>query len=449
MESASACANPMSSKYSLQLRLVFAMLALLVISNVFFVAIVHMVGDKLEEELLEKQINNEVEEYIRRLAADGSTPFPQSANLLFYLDSNADVLPIPEAIKNLAPGIYHAIEWQDKVYQIAIRDMQNDRIYMALDISSFEAQENKLLAILIGSATITPLLAITFGLWLLRRIINPVGRLANEVARLNPRQRNKRLSSDFRGYEVERIAEAFDRYLENMDAFVEREQSFSAAASHELRTPVSVIATSAELMASEHNLPENLQAPLERIQRATQNMSALISSLLFLAREQPAETDFDEETELCELLEKIADSFRLLINTKLITFNVQCDQKLIVSAPADHISIVISNLLRNSVFHTKAGMISLQVRESKVVVSDTGNGIAPENMDKVFSREFKGRGSKGQGLGLYIAKRICEQHGWRLVLDSTPGQGTTATLDFGIKARPATPFLGQTSPQQN
>lgn len=439
----------MSSKYSLQLRLIFAMLALLVLSNVFFAAIVYTVGDKLEEELLEKQINHEVEEYIRRLAIDGSTPFPQSANLLFYLESNADVLPIPAAIRNLPPGVYHAVEWQGNVYQVAVRDMRDDRIFMTMDISSFEAQEHKLLAILIGSAAITPLLAVVLGLWLLRRLINPVGRLADEVARLNPKQRNKRLSSDFQGYEVERIAKAFDRYLENMDEFVEREQSFSAAASHELRTPVSVIATSAELMASEQNLPKNMQAPLERIQRATQNMSALISSLLFLAREQPAKTDFDEETELCELLEKIADSFRLLINTKLITFNVQCDQKLIISAPADHISIVISNLLRNSVFHTKAGMISLQVKGSQVLVSDTGNGIAPENMDRVFTRQFKGSGSKGQGLGLYIAKRICEQHGWRLSLDSTPGQGTTATLDFGTKARPATPFFGQTSPRQN
>jgi signal transduction histidine kinase len=438
----------MSSKYSLQIRLVFAMLALLVLSNVFFAFIVFLASDTLEDQLLESQINHEIDEYMQRLAEHGSTPFPQSANLSFYLASNSDIHPVPEAIQHLQPGAYHAVEWQDKVYQVAIRDMQNDRIFMALDISSFEAQEHKLLAILIGSATITPLLAITFGLWLLRRIINPVGRLADEVARLNPRQRNKRLSSDFRGYEVERIAEAFDRYLENMDAFVEREQSFSAAASHELRTPVSVIATSAELMASEHNLPENMQAPLERIQRATQNMSALISSLLFLAREQPAETDFDEETELCELLEKIADSFRLLINTSLVTFNIQCDRKLVVNAPADHISIVISNLLRNSVFHTKAGMISLQVRENKVVVNDTGNGIAPENMDKVFSREFKGSGSKGQGLGLYIAKRICEQHGWRLLLDSTPGQGTTATLDFGTHATPVESYTTRANSQQ-
>ena len=424
----------MNSKYGLQIRLIFVVLVLLVLSNVCFAVIVYVVGDELEEQLLDRQINSEIEEYTRRLSLNGATPFPQSANLSFYLRSNADVYPIPNAIKNLPPGTYHSVEWQNGLHHVAIRDMPNDRIYMALDISDYETQERKLHTILIGSAALTPLFAIMLGLWLLRKIINPVGKLADEVAGLNPKQRHKRLSLDFKGYEVERIAKAFDRYLENMDEFVEREQSFSAAASHELRTPVSVIATSAELMAADSKLPENMKAPLARIQRATQNMSALISSLLFLAREQPSESDFEDETELCELLEKVADNFRLLINTALVTFNIKCDRKTIVNAPSDHISIVIGNLLQNSIFHTSAGMISLQVTGGRIVVSDTGSGIAPENMDKIFSRDFKGQSSRGQGLGLYIARKICDRHGWTLQLHSTPGRGTEATLDFGDKA---------------
>lgn len=429
----------MSSKYSLQIRLIFTILTLLVLSNVFFALIVYVIGNQLEEQLLTNQITHEVDEYIKRLAEEGSTPFPQSASLSFYLQSNDDVHPVPEPFRILEPGVYHAVEWHHKQYQVAVRDMPNDRIYMVLDISSFEKHEHKLAAILISSATFTPFFAVALGFWLLRKIINPVGTLADEVDRLHPGQRNRRLSSDFRGYEVERIAQAFDRYLENMDEYVEREQSFSAAASHELRTPVSVIATSAELMASNPDMPESMKAPLARIQRATQNMSALISSLLFLAREHPETNDLDEETELCELLDKIADNFRLLVNTRLITFNIHCDQPTVINSPAEHISIVVNNLLQNAVFNTKGGMISLQLNNGIITVSDTGSGIAPESMEKVFTREFKGSGSKGHGLGLYIAKRICNHHGWQLNLESSPGQGTNAILDFGDQAIILTP----------
>src|SRR5690349_7238831 len=140
----------MKNKSRLEIQLIFIMLILLVISNVCFAVMIFYASNELEEQLLETQINLELEQYIKALADDGSTPFPKSANLLFYLKSNADINPIPETFLDLEPGIYHGIKSSGKSYQLAVRDTGNDRIYMALDISNFEDREEKLLSLLIG-----------------------------------------------------------------------------------------------------------------------------------------------------------------------------------------------------------------------------------------------------------------------------------------------------------
>jgi signal transduction histidine kinase len=420
----------MKNKSRLQIQLIFVMLILLVISNVFFAVMIFYANNELEEQLLETQINRELEQYINSLAEDGSTPFPKSANLLFYLKSNTDINPVPEEFLDLEPGIHHGIKWSGRNYQLAVRDTGNDRIYMALDISNFEDREDKLLALLISGSMAIPAIAILIGFWLLMKIIRPVSLLAERVGELNPKDRHVRIGSGFQGYEVEQIAQAFDRYLEKMDEYVEHEQLFSAAASHELRTPLAIIATSCELMAEAKGLPENLKPLIQRVQRAGQGMSDLISALLFLARSNDVNEEPDRDTEISEILRRVVETHQFLVKDQQITLSVKCDKPCFINAPPEHLSIVISNLLHNSIFHTKGGLISIRLDNSRVIVSDSGSGIAPENLDNIFNREFRGKNSKGYGLGLYIAKNICNRYGWSLTLTSKLNCGTTAVLDF-------------------
>ncbi len=408
----------------------FMMLILLVASNVCFAVMIFYANNELEEQLLETQINHELEQYINSLAADGSTPFPKSANLLFYLKSNSDINPIPEKFLSLDPGIYHGIKWSGRNYQLAVRDTGNDRIYMALDISNFEDREDKLLSLLIGGAMTIPAIVILIGFWLLMKIIKPVSLLAERVGKLNPKDRHIRIGPGFQGYEVERIAHAFDRYLEKMDEYVEHEQLFSAAASHELRTPLAIIATSCELMADTKDIPENLKTLIARIQRAEQGMSDLISALLFLARSNDTHEEPGLETEVAGILHKIVESYQFLVKDQRITLNIKCDSPCFINVPPEHLGIVVSNLLHNAIFHTKGGLVSVRLDNNRIIVSDSGSGIAPEDLGNIFNRDYKGKNSKGYGLGLYIAKNICDRYGWSLTITSRYNCGTTAVLDF-------------------
>lgn len=428
----------MKPKAGLLVRLMLLMLGLLVVSTGVFAVLIYMINDRFEEQLLDRQVSVELNEYIESLAEQGSTPFPPRVNQQFYLERHADIQPIPEAFRFPEPGIYHSVEAAGRVYHLAIRDMENDRAYLAIDITELEKQETRLRWLLLVGVLAISSLAILLGFWLSRRIIQPISQLAEEMTRLEPGQR-RTSSSRVHGYEAELISNAFDRYLKRMDDYVEREQSFSAAASHELRTPLSVISTSIELLMTEKNLPARVQTQLKRIEQSAQRMSELVTTFLFLAREKPELPAVDTETCLCTLVRQVADDRRHLVNSKNIKFEVHCGEPARIPAPESHIAIVVGNLINNAIFYTQTGSVTVEQKGTRVIVRDTGTGIAPEDMENIFSRSYRGQHSQGHGLGLYIAKSICDRYGWELRLESVPGQGTTAHLM--LSSRPAAVYI--------
>jgi signal transduction histidine kinase len=422
----------MNRRYGLQFQLTIAMLALVVICNTLFAFVIYLANDQFEDTLLDSQITSEMDEIIRRLEENSLDPLPQSANFHFYLDSRKVQKPIPELFSSKEAGTYHEVYFENRFYHLAVRQLDDDILYLAHDITEIEAQEHKLKLLLIAGTIITPLLTIWIGIWLSRKVIAPVRALGDEVANLDPQQRDVHLSKRYQGYEVERIAEAFDRYLKRMDEYVEREQSFSAAASHELRTPLSIISTSCELLADDASLSERSKAALIKITRASKQMSELVTAFLFLARGKTEALSKNAKTELCPLLQQILDNHRHLVNPAHVTLQLTCEGSTIVQAPESHISIVISNILRNAIYHTKAGLISVALDKRNIIIKDTGSGIAPENLDSIFTRQTRDPYSPGYGLGLHIAKSICDRYGWRIRFESQLQQGTIVVISMPV-----------------
>ena len=106
------------------------------------------------------------------------------------------------------------------------------------------------------------------------------------------------------------------------------------------------------------------------------------------------------------------------------------EPSLIVERPL--LEIVIGNLIRNALFHTKTGSVVLTVEAEQLTVQDTGVGMRPEELERALERYYKGASSAGAGVGLSLVKRICDRYGWRISLDSKEGQGTSAMIDFSV-----------------
>jgi signal transduction histidine kinase len=230
------------------------------------------------------------------------------------------------------------------------------------------------------------------------------------------------------------LARAFDRYLRRLRNFVERENYFTADVSHELRTPLAIMLGTVEVLEQDETLSEKQKERLARIRRAAQDMTDLTAALLLLAREHTSSAD-ESPCHVAEVALACVEKHRHLIGDRPIRLEVELDAEpsLIVERPL--LEIVIGNLIRNALFNTKSGVVQLRLEAEKLIVSDTGVGMRPEELARAMERYYKGASSAGSGVGLSLVKRICDRYGWRISLDSEEGKGTTAEIDFSDRRR--------------
>ncbi len=223
----------------------------------------------------------------------------------------------------------------------------------------------------------------------------------------------------------------------------QQQNDFLSDASHELRTPLSVIQTNLDIIRTS---PDETVASqnkwLDNIQEEAIAMTNLVNSLLFLARADSAQQPLHKHSfDLTLALLQAASPFEAVAIQKQIFFDVS------ISAPVEfygdeaRLKQVIAILLDNALRHTPAGgkvlaCLSLSAEKIFITITDSGEGIAAEHLDKVFNRFYqvdKSRNKGGSGLGLAIAKWIVDSHNGTITVTSKPGTGTTFTIQLPIK----------------
>jgi signal transduction histidine kinase len=234
-----------------------------------------------------------------------------------------------------------------------------------------------------------------------------------------------------------------NRAIRPIERALEQERRFVADASHELRTPVAIIAAAAELGLEAE--PGDAAAPrraLERIAGASARTRRIVEDLLLLARaggEGGAHTLSPEPVPALALLTDAAALFEPLRDGR--TFRIDAaPADLCVLADRHHLGRALSNLLDNAVRHTAAGagVITLAARPDgpgrvALSVSDDGEGVPAVELPRLFDRFYRADASRarrtgGAGLGLSIVRAVAEAHGGTAAVESTPGAGTRVTL---------------------
>ena len=411
---------------SLRARITIAMLALAVVGSSIFAASVFVAAERLEQTVLDRHVRAEFETLAGRARDESDLKTVRSALLLGFV--GRDNLELPAPLAALSNGVHHAVMLGDKAYQVYVGTDAGRQIYVAYDITEWEALEQPVINNLIGAVVLVSALAVVLGFWISRQIITPVTALSERLRALDPRQRNVRIAADFSG-EVAAIAESFDRYMERLDGFVEREQLFTAAAAHELRTPLAVIQGATEVLAEQQNLPPSAQRVIARLERATREMREFIEALLFLSREDAASGGEQARCELGGIVSQLIEDYRSLAAGKRhLAIELTASTELWLDTPPALPTIVISNLLRNAVEHTDQGAIRVALEGRTLRIDDTGRGIPENARAALFARGHSTKPSGG--MGLHLTKRICDRFGWQLTVASTPGRGTTASISF-------------------
>src|SRR5690606_34212315 len=135
------------------------------------------------------------------------------------------------------------------------------------------------------------------------------------------------------------------------------------------------------------------------------------------------------QTSVAAVLRDLLEDNQPQLQQQGIDVTVQVDETLALAQPASLLQILFGNILRNAIEHTRNGRIEIEGNSESLRFRDTGSGIAPEHLPRVFERSFTTKES-GIGLGLDLVRRICERCGWQVTLDSEPGAGTTVTIRF-------------------
>ena len=282
-----------------------------------------------------------------------------------------------------------------------------------------------------------PPIAIAVGLFLvalfavaMRRVALPLGDIVEAANRVADGDYSTRIT-EYGPPSLRTVGRAFNSMAARLESQERQRRDLMADIAHELRTPLSVIQGRLEGVLD--GVYPRDEATLSQVIEETRLLARLVEDLRTLANAESGMLTLQKEpTDVAILIQDVVSSFSAETRTVSVRVDAAADLPLIEVDPL-RIREVVANLLSNAVRHTPAGgVVSLSVRVANerlvVTVADTGAGIAPEDLPKIFDRFYKGTTSRGSGLGLTIARNLVVAHGGEIAASSRQGEGTIVTL---------------------
>ncbi|HYK82802.1 MAG TPA: ATP-binding protein [Gemmatimonadales bacterium] len=285
--------------------------------------------------------------------------------------------------------------------------------------------------------------ALLVGSWIARYALAPVDQMITEVREISDgRSLHRRLATPMVEDELGRLAETLNQMMTRLERSFAALRRFTADASHELKTPLTVLRAGVERAITTPNMPQDTLATLEETLHEINRMTELVDALLTLARADEGTAPLHREpVDLRAIVEEARETGELLAEQAGVQVEVATPPApVVVPVDASRIRQLILNLLTNAVKYTPAGgtvRLELGRADGRVTltVADTGIGIAPGDLPHIFDRFWRAdsartrRGERaGSGLGLAICKWIAEAHGGQIDVVSRPGRGTTFTV---------------------
>ena len=229
--------------------------------------------------------------------------------------------------------------------------------------------------------------------------------------------------------------------VREVTALVESQQArdrIATLVSHELRNPLTAVLGHAEILVEDTSLPPRVREQLQVIESASHRMQHLIEEILARPQDAVAAQAGRAAIDLMPVVAASVDSFRPTAEAAGVEVRVDAPERLPVVGDAFRLRQVVDNLLSNAIKYTPRGGVVMirgaaEAERVRLEIVDTGIGIAPEDLPRVFEPYFRAQsarasGAAGTGLGMGIARSIVESHGGRLELSSQPGVGTTASI---------------------
>ena len=408
------------------------LISIAVMLSVFFAKIV------LEEVLIKQAIKQEADYFWQHYSNDTSFPLPDTLNLTGYLN----IEDLPEVVLKRFPEQTGFHEYEDNTnrFVVYLSDINKRRLYLVYNRGQVDS-----LAAYYGIFPLALVLIVLYlSLWFTyrfsRRTISPISQLArhiNEIDFSSP----SFSSADFSllqddkfllapDDDIQVLYDAIMHLGERLESFITRERNFTRDASHELRSPLTVINIAADMLLSEQELSAPALKTVHRIKRAVSNMEELTEAFLLLARESDQELSQDKVC-INDVVQEEIDRAQLLIQDKDLAINFSPENRLYTQAPDKVVSVIVGNLLRNAILYTDEGAVDIKIISNKVIINDSGKGIPEQQVNDLFKPYYRGNNNtSGYGVGMTIVKRLTDRFNWPIEINSTAGLGTSIEVQF-------------------
>ncbi len=312
----------------------------------------------------------------------------------------------------------------------------------ALVIARSTKQIDQALAGLVRTLIIAVPLALALaaggGIFLARRALEPVDKIAQTAQKIEESDLSRRINVNTKD-ELGRLAATLNAMIGRLEKAFQRQKQFTSDASHELRTPLAVIEAESTLTLQKERPSTDYQQSLEIISQESRQMSSLIDQLLTLARADAGKEQWNfTEVNLGELISNLSTDVEVLCQEKGLGFQLGQPQDLVVKGDEARLRELFTNLLDNAFRYTPApGTVSVSFRRegqmAVVAITDTGIGIPAEDIPFIFERFYRvdksrSRAEGGSGLGLAICRHIAEVHGGKIEVESQVGAGSTFSV---------------------
>ena len=335
----------------------------------------------------------------------------------------------------------------------AVRDEQNQLYFFALG-RSLEGNERTVSGFTRTYFLLLPaMIALTsVAGWLLAgRSIHPLDSVAHAAQEITGVNLSTQIPNRGANDELDNLIDSFNLMTRRLSQSFEQIRQFSTDVSHELRTPLTAIRGQLEVALFTAETTEQYREAMVNALEDVEKLSSIVRALLLLSQAESGQLVLQKTPlNLASVAADVVDQFQIPAEEKGLTLTALLDEGTLALADRTQIERMLSNLLSNAVKYTpKGGSINVRVGLDpehtgwvRIVVEDTGVGIAPENLPHIFDRFFRVRNPQtnkieGLGLGLSFVSWIVSAHGGDIHVESSPGKGSR--FDIRLPAAPVAP----------
>ena len=289
---------------------------------------------------------------------------------------------------------------------------------------------------LIALAAVT-LLGGPIGWFMARRALRGVEDVRRTATEIADGALDQRVTTGYRGDELDRLAQAFNRMLDRIQALILGMREMTDNLAHDLRSPVARIRASAEMALTSNGSKEEWEALATNTTEECDRLLEMINTTLDIAEAESGAAKLKiSDTDLVDVVVDACDLFHTVAEDRKVTINTDLPKQCRIQGDLQRLQRVVANVLDNALKYTAAGgrvMIKLadEGQQVRLSIEDTGVGISAEELPRIFQRFYRcdwSRSEYGNGLGLSLALAFVRAHGGDITVRSTPGEGSAFTI---------------------